>query len=369
MKYCSNARAVIGLGFGDEGKGLVTDFLCQKFPDSLVVRYSGGQQAGHTVTTDNTSHVFSNFGSGTFAGTPTYWSKYCTVDPVGIMREFKVLQNKGHFPILYLDSQCPITTPYEKTMNHLQVGYKRHGTCGVGVGSTFEREEDFYSFTAGDLECTSIVEIKMKLLATWYECLPNPDMEEFYEALGFIKTYQNIQIVHDTPKAKNVIFEGSQGLLLDQHNGFFPHVTRSNTGTKNILDMGTNPDLWLVTRAYQTRHGNGPMTNEDIPHNIIDNPKETNVTNEFQGEFRKSVLDLDLLKYAVTRDAGIRDSQSKKLIITCCDLIDGEFQYTWEGNLVTHPNKEAFASAVGAYLHIPEVYVVDGPDKNPTPVY
>ena len=62
---------VVGLQFGDEGKGLLTNFLCQESPNSLVVRYSGGQQAGHTVVLDGKQHVFSNFGSGTLNGNPT----------------------------------------------------------------------------------------------------------------------------------------------------------------------------------------------------------------------------------------------------------------------------------------------------------
>ncbi len=72
-------RAVIGLGFGDEGKGVVTEYLCSQDPEhTVVVRFSGGQQAGHKVCKGDTEHIFSNFGSGTLSGCPTYWSEHCT---------------------------------------------------------------------------------------------------------------------------------------------------------------------------------------------------------------------------------------------------------------------------------------------------
>jgi len=171
----------------------------------------------------------------------------------------------------------------------------------------------------------------------------------------------HIKIVDEIPEASNYIFEGSQGLLLDQHIGFFPHVTRSNTGTKNILEMCDDPELYLVTRAYQTRHGNGPMTNSSTPHNVVDNPLETNVSHKFQGEFRKSILDISMLKYGMSRDEGIVNSKKKTLVITCCDHIDGDFQYTIEGKIYSHQTKEEFGAAIADYLGVASVFTIDDP--------
>lgn len=376
MKSCKS-YAVIGLGFGDEGKGLITNALCHSVEDPLVVRYSGGQQAGHTVTMgDGCSHVFSNFGSGSFNGIPTYWSKYCTIDPVGIMREHKILKEKGISAMLEIDVACPVTTPYEKFDDQTDHNARYHGTCGVGVGKTFAREESFYSLTAADLLFRSVVDIKMDLMGDKFDFAGRPSMEdlnEFYFAIIYINNEPCIQFVdrfRDSwekvifDRSQNIIFEGSQGVLLDQHNGFFPHVTRSNTGTKNILEMCEDPQLYLVTRAYQTRHGNGPMTNEEIPHNVIDNPNETNVTNLYQGEFRKRVLDLDLLRYATIRDEGIRRNKNKVLVITCCDLIDGDFLYTLKGELKSEPTKESFGEIISDYLGIENFILVDDPVLN-----
>ncbi|MEM9930725.1 MAG: adenylosuccinate synthetase, partial [Bacteroidota bacterium] len=83
---------VLGLAFGDEGKGVTTDYLCRQAERPLVIRFSGGHQAGHTVVSpQGRRHVFSNFGAGTLAGAPTFWSKYCTFHPVGYANEHESL--------------------------------------------------------------------------------------------------------------------------------------------------------------------------------------------------------------------------------------------------------------------------------------
>jgi adenylosuccinate synthase len=137
------------------------------------------------------------------------------------------------------------------------------------------------------------------------------------------------------------IFEGSQGLLLSQDIGFFPHVTRSNTGTKNVTEMvGHNTsDIYLVTRAYQTRHGNGPMTNNALEDSFIrEDPDETNVYHQFQGIFRKSALDLDLIRYGILKDGGIKEAS---LVITCLDHLD-KFMLTSNGKMHIFPSEDDF---------------------------
>lgn len=96
---------VIGLGYGDEGKGLSTDYLCLKSDKPLVVRFNGGHQAGHTVVLPNEKmHIFACFGSGTLRGIPTYWSKFCTLSPTVLLAEYKELIAIGTNPILYVNN-------------------------------------------------------------------------------------------------------------------------------------------------------------------------------------------------------------------------------------------------------------------------
>ncbi len=109
--------AVIGLGFGDEGKGMVTSSLATYYNNPMIVRYSGGHQAGHTVEFAGIKHTFVNFGSGTLFGCPTYWSKHCTFEPVGFLNELAVLVEKLEEKFedikVYVHNDCPVTTPYD----------------------------------------------------------------------------------------------------------------------------------------------------------------------------------------------------------------------------------------------------------------
>lgn len=327
-------QAVIGCGFGDEGKGKVVSWLCSLSSNPLVVRFSGGHQAGHHVMLENgLDHVFSNFGSGTLQGFNTYWSSYCTVDPVGILNELSVLNSKGISPTLYIDLRCPITTPYEKMRNKILNHDTQHGSCGVGVGQTFQREEDHFSLLFEDLYYPSVLKIKLEMLKQYYK-YTNDDAEEFLSTCKELVDTAAIRPTSGFPHVSyydNIIFEGSQGLLLDQSIGFFPHVTRANTGLKNIVEMGFNPEVFLVTRAYQTRHGNGPMTNEEIKHEIKRNTYEQNFDNTYQGKFRSALLDLDVLRYAINKDVNLTFS-SRRLVVTCLDLMS-TYSYTEKGKV------------------------------------
>lgn len=367
--------AVIGLGFGDEGKGLTTNLLVARSfnrSNPIVIRYSGGQQAGHTVKVDKSSHVFSNFGSGTLLGAPTYWSKYCTFDPISVVNELSYLRKLNVNPILYVDNMAPVTTPFDSYKNQQCDVIKNHGTCGTGVGTTFQREEDFYSLTFGDLFYPSVLKHKMNLIESYYNFEGHISLAKFYESIEKIKLFSDIFIgVNEIPSQYNErIFEGSQGLLLDQNMGFFPHVTRSNTGSKNINEIlkedpaynGFDVDLYLITRAYQTRHGNGPMSSTRYADTIMVDPMETNVTNQYQGEFKRTQLDVDLLHYGINKDPLIRESSRKTLVITCLDhLTEGNIYAIMNGEFVHFNTKEEFITSVSNFLGIKNVIISETP--------
>lgn len=109
---------VIGALYGDEGKGSFVNYLCSQAKNPLVVRFSGGHQVGHTVVIGDKHHIFSNFGSGTLQGTPTYWSEFCTVSPTGILKEGNVLRKLGVEPKLILNANAMVTTPFDILQNH-----------------------------------------------------------------------------------------------------------------------------------------------------------------------------------------------------------------------------------------------------------
>jgi adenylosuccinate synthase len=349
---------VIGLGFGDEGKGLTTDYLCRTHENPLVIRFNGGQQAGHTVVKeDGTRHVFSNFGAGTLRGIPTFWSRYCTFAPTNLLKEFEALKQVIHtdfgFPQIYVDNLCPVTTHYDVLYNRIletERGDARHGSCGMGFGATVERHTLSHArLYAQDLVFPSIIPLKLKAIRAYYQKKIKTETAFDFDALEhdkederFVKMVAEMQnteglnidftsekeLFSKENRFKTYIFEGAQGILLDMDFGFFPHVTRSNTTSKNAFDIIKRNNLTeditvnYITRAYQTRHGAGPMTNENIPISILGNENETNQFNAFQEAFKAAPLDIDLLKYALKCDAAFAGDTKKRLVLTCLDQVN-----------------------------------------------
>lgn len=348
-------KAVIDLGFGDSGKGSVTAFLCHISKNPLVIRYSGGHQAGHTVVHKGKRHVFSSFGSGTLQGIPTYW-KANTFYPTAFLNELAELHDKGVQAKIYVHGKCPVTTPHDVWYNKERNNELGHGSCGVGYGTTIQREEDFHSLLVEDLQFPSVVQMKLNLIGQYYgHFLEGKEEKKFLTDCHVALDYISIKSTSDVLRLVNyydtLIYESSQGLLLDQGIGFFPHVTRGYVGS-NVLPQVN--EVWYVTRAYQTRHGNGPMTNENIGHNIKDNPYETNVDN-YQGSFRKTILNLDLLEYAIYKDNS--NANEKNLVITCLDHIDNEWRFTHKKRIIASSNEDEFIEKIVDILGIDNVYI------------
>jgi len=352
------AKVVIGAGYGDEGKGITTDHLAQKDCD-LVVRFSGGAQAGHTVKHPNVEHVFHHFGSGTLRNVPTYLGKEFVVNPYLFLKEREKLQKKGFNPVVYVDKNCKVTTPLEVLINQKIEKYRginRHGSCGVGINETITRHE-WLPVTVDHLKyLTKYARYAMKDIL--YEYVAGRLME-----LGMDET-NALKIVDDVPlqafqdrffddcyafmrcvkvvdesvlvKFGTVVFEGSQGLLLDEFHPNFPWVTRARTGIHNVHDMLINykdevdVHLHYVTRAYKTRHGAGPF-NYQVPDNFF--PKlvdTTNVPNDWQGTMRIGLLDIDELYHSIVKDLyeyRYTGYTSKTLVVTCMDQVNKVITY------------------------------------------
>ena len=141
-----NINVVIGAGFGDEGKGLMTDYFASQaknnYGSGLVVRFNGGSQAAHTVVTpEGKRHVFGHFGSGTLVGLPTYLSSFFAVHPILFREELAKLKVLGLTPKVYVDKECIVTTPFDMLINQIAEtvrGENRHGSVGFGVNETVD---------------------------------------------------------------------------------------------------------------------------------------------------------------------------------------------------------------------------------------
>ncbi len=388
------ARAVIGAGYGDEGKGLMTDYHASKGADS-VVRTNGGAQAGHTVETpDGRRHVFHHVGSGAFLNVPTHLSKDFILNPVFLRTELDDLAAIGVFPRLSADPRASVTTPYDMIINQIAEtvrGSARHGSCGLGIGETVERNiRSDLSLTFADLDrntdqlATRLRRIRdnwvtPRLVALGIGTVP----DQFLPALsgdGLIERFLSdcldfrhmVERRDDGAVSGEVIFEGAQGLLLDQDYGAFPHVTRSNTGLKNMVSFCEEAgisyiDATYATRCYTTRHGAGPLAHADVSMGswlVMVDP--TNAPNTWQGAIRKAPLDVAVLAHAIRYDlahATDKVTCSAHLAVTCLDQISNGYRL-YDGDRDVSVAPAAAADTIARLTNLEAAYCSFGPTRD-----
>lgn len=362
------ANVVIGANFGDEGKGLMTDYYAAQ-AESVVVRFNGGAQAGHTVVTpDNRRHVFSHIGSGSFAGAETFLSRCFVCNPLLFRKEWDALSPKCAVPQIYVDAAAIVTTPYDMMINQIAEdmrGNGRHGSCGMGFGETIERcTHAPLALSYADLADTAALRAKLakiqkewlpqRLAALGFTTLPEKWQERVASA-GIVDKFveDTAFFLHTTKQAgasfladtkKHIVFEGAQGLMLDQTRGIFPHVTRSNTGLKNVLPLAQDAGIGALnvtyaTRAYLTRHGAGPLENEEKSPPAAGIKDDTNVLNDWQGNLRYALLEIETLSKFIRDDlsdaAGSGFDTTPALAVTCIDQMDELVTYTDRGSITT----------------------------------
>lgn len=335
------AILVADLGYGDSGKGGTIDALAAKYQAHTVVRYNGGVQAGHTVVTpEGDSHTFAQFGSGTFIpGVVTYLSKHFYFDPLALLNEEEHLRAVGvhdAYERLFVDKRALLLTPFARAANRLREllrGEERHGSCGMGIGETMSyaalHREDALRVgdTADPPELLRKLKLQQEILRSEFVThraffdeqggtakeewnLLCDDGAPLYVYSHFIAICEKFRSVDEVSIAKLfqkqgvVLFEGAQGVLLDQDFGFHPYTTWSDTTfaqAEQILDefnfMGKRIRLGVL-RAYATRHGKGPFVTES-DELTLELPDTKNITNAWQQAFRVGWFDAVALRYAL----------------------------------------------------------------------
>lgn len=332
-----NIFYVPGLGFGDEGKGSIVDFLTYRHDVSLIIRFNGGPQAAHhVVTPQGKFHCFSQFGSGSFhPDVKTYLSKYMLIDPLSLAPEAEALRKvgiKNSFNRLFIHENCVVITPFHSAVNkirELNRQEKKHGSCGKGVSEAFFdsknkniptiKVKDFFDFSRLKSNMKLLGLMKIDLAEQFYQVNLNKAVLRELNKLkknflpgaiagryqGFVK---KVHVISDPEEKKmlreerDIIFEGAQGVLLDQEFGFFPYVTPSNTTLENAYQIEggikRNRRRIGVIRLYSVRHGPGPFVTEDEKlKNVL---TEAHLRfNPWQGEVRCGWLDLVATRYAL----------------------------------------------------------------------
>ena len=326
-------KAVIGLQWGDEGKGKIVDYLSEKF--DLVARYQGGNNAGHTVIVEDVTYKLNLIPSGVIRGKVCFLGQGIVLDPDHFLKEYQQICEKISNPNIYLSSNIPLILPYHKQLDKINEsilnGEDKIGTTAKGIGPAYQDKVGRKSIKLYDLKSLDKIKEKLESIKKFYDPVLNAYQEEtinidqyltildsFYKEVGslivdnsFIKKNFNQQ---------KILFEGAQGALLDLDHGSYPFVTSSNTISSNIMiGSGLQVDYQTVGifKAYATRVGNGPFPSE-LFDQIGDYIAETGVEygTVTKRKRRCGWLDLVSLKYSC------QINQVNELCITKIDVLN-----------------------------------------------
>ena len=412
-------KAVIGLQWGDEGKGKIVDYLSEDF--DLVVRYQGGNNAGHTVIVDETTYKLNLIPSGVIRGKICFLGQGVVLDPNHFYNEYDQIKKKINNPKIYLSSNISLILDYHKQLDKINESIlnteKKIGTTSKGIGPAYQDKVGRKSIKLYDLKSKKIIEEKMHSIKKFYD----PILESFNESkINIEQTIQDLRSFYDVVnelivdnsqikkefKNKKILFEGAQGALLDLDHGSYPFVTSSNTVSSNIvIGSALQVDYQTVGifKAYATRVGNGPFPSElfdDIGDYIAE--KGVEIGTVTKRKRRCGWLDLVSLKYSceinrvnelcmtkadvlnnLTEIKVCKSYNSKKYedvnfsesdILESLSLenIDFEVFSTWGeiedlSNFETLPdNLKKYISYIENYLNIPIKIISLGPERNQT---
>lgn len=355
--------SVTGCNFGDEGKGLVTDYLSSLSPDTVVVRHNGGAQSGHTVETGAARFVFHELSSGSFRNADTFWAETFFPDIYKLEEEITDFYSvSGFTPVIYASPFANLTLITDILINmaaETARADKRHGSCGMGINEAFLRTESGFGVSvekaAGMTSQQLFAQLKdirsdYSLLRLEKLGLNGDNAGEYYDLLmndtvllnfsdAVMKNFKYITVCENTGKLlrsyRNVIFETGQGLRLDSENtAEYPNVTASRTGSANPSRILEKCSLKLdkafyVSRSYLTRHGAGKLLYECEAERLGNiSEDKTNRFNEWQGAIRYAYFSdpVKMIEPAVTDIKTFNPGQSA-LVITHLNETGGKLRF------------------------------------------
>tara|TARA_Y100000768_G_C23984335_1_gene687811 strand:- start:1547 stop:2800 length:1254 start_codon:yes stop_codon:yes gene_type:complete len=412
-------KAVIGLQWGDEGKGKIVDYLSENF--DLVARYQGGNNAGHTVIVENTTYKLNLIPSGVIRGKICFLGQGIVLDPEHFIKEYKQICEKINNPKIYLSSNIPLILNYHKQLDKINesilTGDSKIGTTAKGIGPAYQDKVGRKSIKLYELSNFSSLKEKLKTIKIFYDPILKAfgeniiDVDKNLELLNnFYTQVENLIIDNSLIKKdfnnKRILFEGAQGALLDLDHGSYPYVTSSNTISSNISigsGLQVNYETIGIFKAYATRVGNGPFPSElfdNIGDYIADKGVEFGTVTKRKR--RCGWLDLVSLKYSceinnvkelcITKVDVLNDLDEVKIcksyqgklhqeinfsdssFLSNCILNDSDFEIfpSWgdiEGKFKYDSlpdNLKNYLQYIEEYLKIPIKIVSLGPERNQT---
>jgi adenylosuccinate synthase len=349
---------VVGAQWGDEGKGKIVDLLTQ-YAD-LVVRFQGGNNAGHTIVIKGEKFVFHLIPSGIL-----YKDKKCIIgngvvlDPAVLIEEIDQIKKRGYFTDdsqLMISEETHLILPYHRRIDVAREKIFKIGTTGRGIGPAYEDKVARCGIRVVDLMDEKVFREKLEANLTQKNAYLTQMLKEegfkfseiFNEYLRFKnqleKYVKNISLIlyEEIKKGRNVLFEGAQGALLDLDHGTYPYVTASNTLAGNAcVGSGIGPTMISavigVAKAYTTRVGEGPFPTElqdEVGEKIRERGGEYGATT---GRPRRcGWFDAAVVNHSI-RVNGIREMVITKLdVLNDFDTIKIGVGYRTDGKIFYH---------------------------------
>ena len=329
---------ILGLQWGDEGKGKIVDFLADKY--DIIARFQGGPNAGHTLYIDGVKHVLHTIPSGIFRdGKINYIGNGVVIDPVTLLKEIENLEKQG-IPVkerLVISKRANLILPTHKILDaasESSKGTSKIGSTLKGIGPTYMDKTGRNGLRFGDIQEEDFI-VKYELLKAKHLQLLQiynfdyelQEMEDaWFEAVEKLKDFKQVESVYfineALKKGKRILAEGAQGSMLDIDFGTYPFVTSSNTISAAVCTgLGISPkhigEVIGITKAYCTRVGGGPFPSElddEVGEKLRKEGSEFGATT---GRPRRcGWIDLPALNYACLIN-GVT-----KLIITKADILN-----------------------------------------------
>ena len=347
---------ILGLQWGDEGKGKVVDVLTPHY--QVVARFQGGPNAGHTLEFNGEKYVLRSIPSGIFQGDKVnVIGNGVVLDPILFKEEAEALARSGHdlTERLYISKKAHLILPTHRVLDaafEAAKGSSKIGTTGKGIGPTYTDKISRNGVRVGDifLDFKKIYEVAKARHENILESLGyNYDIDElerqWFEGIEYLKKFRIIDSEHEINRFlaedKAILAEGAQGTLLDVDFGSYPFVTSSNTicaGACTGLGIGPNRigEVYGIFKAYCTRVGSGPF-----PTELFDETGEVlcRLGHEFgavTGRKRRcGWLDMVALKYAIMVDGVTKLIMMKADVMNDFDTIKVAEAYEIDGRRVT----------------------------------
>lgn len=351
---------LLGLQWGDEGKGKIVDVLTSKY--DIIARFQGGPNAGHTLEFDGIKHVLRTIPSGIFhKKSINIIGNGVVIDPVVFQKE---LEGLAKFDIdiqsrLIISRKAHLILPTHRLLDaasEASKGKAKIGSTLKGIGPTYMDKTGRNGLRVGDIELADFKERyrtladKHEAMIAFYDVDLQYDLkeleDEFFESIKVLKTLQFIDSEEYINKAmkegKSILAEGAQGSLLDIDFGTYPFVTSSNTtaaGACTGLGIAPNrvKEVFGIFKAYTTRVGSGPF-----PTELFDKDGETmaKVGNEFgsvTGRARRcGWLDLVALRYAIQVNGVTALYMMKGDVLSGFDTLKICTSYKYKGAEIDH---------------------------------